>query len=346
MAKIGIVGGVVGASAGLILSMCVLPSTVAADEVNIYSYRKEHLIRPQLEAFAKATGLTYNIVTGKADALAQRMRREGRNSPADVLLTVDAGRLVRAKTMGILQSIRSAVLEQAIPARYRDPEGYWFGLGLRARTLFYSVDRVDPASLSTYEALTDSKWKGRILVRSSSNIYNQSLLASLVFHLGSGKAEIWARGVVANLARKPQGGDRDQLRGVAAGVGDVAIANHYYYAQLKASKKARDRQVVEKVKPFWPNQKGRGVHVNVSGAVVAKYAKHKANAIKLIEFLASAGGQKLYADYSYEIPVRPGSEASPIVKSLGAFKADVVDLEILGQKNAEAVKMFDRAGWR
>lgn len=339
-------GGVIGAAAGMVLSMSILPATVSADEVNIYSYRKEHLIRPQLEEFAKATGMSYNIVTGKADALAQRMRREGRNSPADVLLTVDAGRLVRAKTMGILQPVRSAILEKAIPARYRDPQGYWFGLGLRARTLFYSVDRVAPASLSTYEALTDAKWKGRILVRSSSNIYNQSLLASLVFHLGSGKAEAWARGIVANLARKPQGGDRDQLRGIAAGIGDVAIANHYYYAQLKASKKERDRKVVEKVKPFWPNQSGRGVHVNVSGAGVAKYAKHKANAIKLIEFLASVAGQKLYADYSFEIPVRPGAEASPIVKSLGTFKADVVDLEILGRNNAEAVRTFDRAGWR
>ena len=335
-----------GAMAGLMLSAIVLPATVSADEVNIYSYRKEHLIRPQLEAFAKATGVSYNIITGGADALAQRIRREGANSPADVLLTVDAGRLVRAKTIGILQPIRSAALERAIPDRYRDPEGYWFGLGLRARTLFYAVDRVDPASLSTYEALTDPKWKGRILVRSSSNIYNQSLLASLVFHLGGVKAESWARGIVANLARKPQGGDRDQLRGVAAGVGDVAIANHYYYARLKASKKPGDQQVVEKVKPFWPNQAGRGVHVNVSGAGVAKYSKHKANAIKLIEFLASAAGQRLYAEKSFEIPVRPGTEASPIVKSLGTFKADVVDLEILGRNNAEAVKTFDRAGWR
>ena len=346
MTNFGSVGGFVGVAAGMVLSISVLPSLAAADEVNIYSYRKEHLIRPQLEAFTKATGLSYNIVTGRADALAQRIRREGINSPADVLLTVDAGRLVRAKTMGILQSVRSAALEQAIPARYRDPEGYWFGLGLRARTLFYAVDRVDPASLSTYEGLTDPKWKGRILVRSSSNIYNQSLLASLLFHLGNVKAETWARGIVANLARKPQGGDRDQLRGLAAGVGDVAIANHYYYAQLKASKKARDRQVVDKVKPFWPNQGGRGVHVNVSGAGVAKYSKHRANAIKMIEFLASAEGQRLYADYSFEIPVRPGAEASPIVKSLGTFKADVVDLEILGRNNAEAVKTFDRAGWR
>ena len=331
---------------GLTLSVSILPTLAAAGEVNIYSYRKEHLIRPQLEAFAQTTGVSYNIVTGKADALAQRIRHEGVNSPADVLLTVDAGRLVRAKTMGILQSISSAALENGIPAHYRDPEGYWFGLGLRARTLFYAIDRVDPSLLSTYEALTDLKWKGRILVRSSSNIYNQSLLASLIFHNGRARAEAWARGIVVNLARKPQGGDRDQLRGVAAGVGDIAIANHYYYAKLRASKKSRDRKVVQMVKPFWPNQKGRGVHVNVSGAGVAKYSNNKANAIKLIEFLASAAGQKIYADSSFEYPVRPGVEASPIVKSLGLFKPDVVDLEILGRNNAEAVKTFDRADWR
>ena len=331
---------------GSTLSMFILPALAATGEVNIYSYRKEHLIRPQLEVFAQTTGLSYNIVTGKADALAQRIRHEGVNSPADVLLTVDAGRLVRAKTMGILQSISSAALENSIPARYRDPEGYWFGLGLRARTLFYAIDRVNPSSLSTYEALIDPKWKGRILVRSSSNIYNQSLLASLIFHHGRSRAEAWARGMVANLARKPQGGDTDQLRGVAAGVGDVAIANHYYYAKLKASKKSRDQKVAQLVKPFWPNQKGRGVHVNVSGAGVAKFSKNKANAIKLIEFLASAAGQKVYADVSFEYPVRSGVEASAIVKSLGAFKADVVDLEILGRNNAEAVKTFDRADWR
>ena len=330
----------------LTLSMAILPALAAAGEVNIYSYRKEHLIRPQLEVFAQTTGLVYNIVTGKADALAQRIRHEGVNSPADVLLTVDAGRLVRAKTMGILQSISSEALENSIPARYRDSEGYWFGLGLRARTLFYAVDRVDPSSLSTYEALTDPKWKGRILVRSSSNIYNQSLLASLIFHHGGLRAEAWARGVVANLARKPQGGDTDQLRGVAAGVGDIAIANHYYYAKLKASKKSRDQKVVQLVKPFWPNQKGRGVHVNVSGAGVAKFSKNKANAIKLIEFLASAAGQKVYADVSFEYPVRPGVKTSAIIKSLGAFKPDVVDLEFLGRNNAEAVKSFDRADWR
>jgi iron(III) transport system substrate-binding protein len=312
--------------------MFLFPALAGAGEVNIYSYRKEHLIRPQLEAFSKATGITYNIVTGSADALAQRIRREGANSPADVLLTVDAGRLVRAKAIGILQGVRSATLERSIPARYRDPEGFWFGLGLRARTLFYTVDRVDPASLSTYEALTDAKC--------------QSLLASLIHYHGRAKAEAWARGIVANLARKPQGGDRDQLRGAAAGVGDVAIANHYYYARLKASKKARDREVVEKVKPFWPNQSGRGTHVNVSGAGVTKSSKNRSNAIKLLEFLASKDGQRLYAAYSFEIPVRADVEASPIVKSLGAFKADAIDLEILGRNNAEAVKTFDRAGWR
>ncbi len=334
------------AAAGLVLSMPPEAVLAAPGEVNIYSSRKEHLIRPQLEAFTKATGISYRIVTGGADALTMRIQREGVNSPADVLLTVDAGRLVRAKKLGILRPIRSAVLERAIPARYRDPDGYWFGLGLRARLLFYAVGRVDPSSLSTYEALTGPEWKGRILVRSSGNIYNQSLLASLIHHHGGAKAEAWARGIVANLARRPQGGDRDQLRGIAAGVGDVAIANHYYYARLKASTKPRDREVIEKIKPFWPNQKGRGVHVNISGAGVAKHSRNRANAVKLLEYLASEAGQRIYARVSYEYPVREGVEPSPIAASLGAFKADVIDLEILGRNNAEAVRMFDRAGWR
>lgn len=326
--------------------LTILPGPAAADEVNIYSYRKEHLIKSQLEAFRKATGIRYNLVTGQANALIQRIKREGRNSPADILLTTDAGRLVHAKTLGILQPVKSAKLDAAIPARYRDPAGYWFGLGIRARILFYAVDRVGPSELSTYDALVDPKWKGRILVRSSGNIYNQSMLASLIHHLGPKRAGAWTRGVVANLARRPQGGDRDQIRAVAAGAGDVAIANHYYYVRLMTSKNQRDRDVAAKVKPFWPNQSGRGAHVNISGAGVIGSAKHKDAAIRLLEFLAGKEAQKIYADVGYEFPVRPGVEISKAVASLGEFKADRIPIEILGRNNSEAVRMFDRAGWR
>jgi iron(III) transport system substrate-binding protein len=324
-------------------------SSAFAAEVNIYSYRKEALIKPQLEAFRKATGISYNLITGKAGGLLQRLKNEGLNSPADILFTVDAGRLHRAIQMGLLQPIRSKLLETHIPARFRDPKGRWFGLGLRVRAIFYHSDRVKPSELNSYEDLADTKWKGRILIRSSSNIYNQSLLASLIEHYGAKKAEAWARAIVANFARRPQGGDRDQLRAVAAGEGDIAIANNYYYARLLTAKRARDRKVTEKVKVFWPNQTGpnaRGVHVNVSGAAVTKSAKNKANAIRLLEFLVGEEAQKIYASVGYEYPVRKGIARGSVVAGMGQFKMDNLVLESLGRHNAEAVRIFDRVGWR
>ena len=333
----------VAAAAGLFVGDI---AAMAAGEVNIYSYRKERLIKPQLDAFEAATGIGYNLVTGKADALAERIKAEGRNTPADVLLTVDAGRLVRARRMDILQAVRSDALARAIPARYRDPDGYWFGLGIRARTIFYAVDRVSPSDLSTYEDLADPKWKGRVLIRSSSNIYNQSLLASLIHHHGAGKARVWAGGMVANFARKPQGGDTDQLRALAAGAGDVAVANHYYYVRLLTSKKARDADVVAKVKPFWPNQDGRGVHLNISGAAVTRHARNRGNAVKLIEYLAGPEAQRIYATVGHEFPVREGIEPSAALAGLGAFKGDRLPLKVLGENNARAVRIFDTVGWR
>ena len=209
----------------------------AAEEVNVYSYRKAHLIGPLLEAFTARTGITVRLVTGNADALLERLKSEGLNSPADVLLTVDAGRLIRAKAAGVLQPVRSAVLERLVPARFRDPEGAWFGLSLRARVIFHARDRVRPDELSTYEDLADPKWRGRLCIRSSGNVYNQSLLASMIEHDGQARAEAWAKGVVANLARKPQGGDRDQIKAVAAGECDVTVANTYYYAGMLKSKR-------------------------------------------------------------------------------------------------------------
>lgn len=317
-----------------------------AAEVNIYSYRKEALIRPQLEAFRKATGIDYNLITGSDGGLLQRLRNEGRNSPADVLLTVDAGRLHRAVEMGLLQPVRSKILEETVPAHFRDPEGYWFGLGIRARAIFYNTKTVKPSELSTYEALADPKWKGRILIRSSGAIYNQSLLASLIAHDGKDRALAWAKGIVANLARRPQGGDTDQLHAAAAGEGDIAIANSYYYARLMNSKRASDRKVTEIVKVFWPNQAGRGAHVNVSGGGVAAYAPNKANAIKLLEFLVTPEAQHIYAEIGNELPVRKGVARGAAVMRMGAFKMDTLPLRVLGENNAEAVRLFDRAGWR
>ena len=332
------------ALAGTVLTISV-SGAQAAGEVNIYSYRQEVLIRPLLSRFTQKTGIKVNVVFAKKGMIA-RLKAEGRNSPADVILTVDAGRLIRAKQAGVLQPVKSAVLATAIPAQYRDPDGQWFGLTVRGRPIMYSAERVKPAQLSDYEALTDKKWKGRICIRSSGNIYNQSMLASMIAHNGAAKTETWARGLVANLARKPKGGDRDQIRAVAAGVCDIAIANTYYLAGMIKSKRASDRTAAGKIRIFWPNQAGRGAHVNISGAGVTKSAKHRANAIKLLEFLVSDEAQRLYAQKVLEYPVKRGIAVAQVLEGWGKFKADQLKLSELAKHNAEAVKVADRAGWR
>lgn len=316
------------------------------EEVNVYSARKEALIRPLLDMFTAETGVEVRLVAGGAGQLHERLRAEGRNSPADLFLTVDAGNLHRARLAGLLQPVRSAALEAAVPARWRDPGGYWFGLSLRARILIHAPDRVPAGALSTYEALADPEWEGRILVRSSSNIYNQSLIASMIAALGAQAAEEWARGLVANLARSPKGGDRDQIRAVAAGEGDIAIANTYYYGALAASDDPDDRAVAAAVAPFFPNQEGRGAHVNVSGAGVCAHAPNRGNAVALLEWLAGPRAQEAFAALNHEIPVRGGVALSPIVARWGAFGMDALPLAVLGERNREAIELADRAGWR
>lgn len=328
-------------------ALLALPLTGFADsEVNLYSARKENLIKPLLDRFTEQTGIQVNLVTGKADALLKRLQSEGINSPADLLLTTDAGRLYRAKQAGVTQAVESAVLTAAIPANYRDPEGHWFGLSVRARPILYVKDRVDPSQLSTYEALADAAWKGRICIRSSSNIYNQSLLASLIAADGVEATESWARGLVANLARPPVGGDRDQIKAAAAGQCDLAVANTYYLAGMLTSNDESQRLAAEKMGVFWPNQDGRGVHVNVSGAAVTRSASNRDAAIRLIEFLASDASQQWYAETNGEYPVRPGIALSPVLDAWGDFKADDLGLEKLGELNAEALRLMDRAGWK
>lgn len=345
--KINAVGALTRVATTAVAAIVLATAAPAgAAEVNIYSARQEVLIKPLLDAFVADTGIKVNVVTGKADALLERLAREGMNSPADVLLTTDAGRLVRAKQSGLLQPVRSAVLKANIPAQYRDPEGAWYGLSMRARPIVYARDRVDPATLSTYEALAEPAWRGRVCVRSSNSIYNQSMLAAMIHHLGSDRTEAWAKGLVANFARKPQGGDRDQIRAVAAGECDVALANTYYLAQLYTSSKESDRAAAAKVEVFWPNQGGTGVHVNISGAGVTKSASHRDDAIRLIEFLSSDDAQRLYAESVYEYPVKPGVPRSDLVAAWGAFEADSINLSLLGDNNAEAVRIADRAGWR
>ncbi len=328
-------------------ALLALPVTAFADtEVNLYSARKENLIKPLLDRFTGQTGIQVNLVTGKADALLKRLQSEGINSPADLLLTTDAGRLYRAKQAGVTQAVESEALTATIPANYRDPEGHWFGLSVRARPILYVKDRVDPSQLSSYEALADTEWKGRICIRSSSNIYNQSLVASLIAADGADNTETWARGLVANLARPPVGGDRDQIKAAAAGQCDLAVANTYYLAGMLTSKDESQRAAAEQMGVFWPNQDGRGVHVNVSGAAVTRSARNRDAAIQLIEFLASDASQQWYAETNGEYPVRLGVVLSPVLSAWGEFKADDLSLEKLGELNAEALQLMDRAGWK
>src|SRR5690606_14699851 len=326
-------------------AVSVTATPALSDEVNLYSSRQESLIRPILDEFEKDTGIKVNVVFAKEGTL-ERLKAEGDNSPADAVLTVDDSQLAAHKAAGVLQPIPSEGLDSNIPSHFRDRAGEWYGVSARSRVIFYAKDRVDPSELSTYEDLADPKWKGRICVRSSSHAYNQSLLAAMIVHDGAEAAEKWANGVKDNLARKPQGGDRDQLKAVAAGECDIAIVNTYYYGGLQNSKDPEEVAVTEKVALFWPNQDGRGAHVNVSGAGVTKSAKNKDAAIRLIEYLSEDKAQEFYASTNYEFPVKADVELDETVAGWGEFKMDEVSLGKVADAQAEAVKIFDRAGWR
>jgi iron(III) transport system substrate-binding protein len=330
----------------LFLLLGLFAEPILAVQVNLYSARQEALIKPLLDQFTAQAGIKVNLVTGDPDALLMRLKSEGRNSPADLLLTVDVGRLLRAQEAGLLQPVDSAVLHAAIPAQYRDPQGYWFGLSLRARVIVYARDRVSADQLATYEALTDPKWKGKICVRSSSNVYNQSLVAAMIARWGIAKTEAWARGLVANLARPPEGGDRDQIKAVAAGQCDLAIVNTYYLGGMLHSADASEREAAAKVTLFWPDQRGTGAHINVSGAGVTKAAKNRDHALRLLEFMVSDGAQRWYAEKNFEYPVKPGVAISDTLREWGEFVADDLELSLLGKHNAEAVRLMDRAGWK
>lgn len=324
----------------------LLASIASAAEVNIYSARKEDLIKPILEKFQQQSGIEVNLITGKADALLQRLISEGKNSPADILITTDAGRLYRAKKANVLQTFTSDVLNSSIPEQYRDPEGFWYGLTLRARPIVYSKQRVKAEQLSSYQALTQSEWKKRICVRSSDNIYNQSLVASLIANLGEEITLFWAETLVNNFARPPQGGDRDQIKAIAAGQCDLALVNNYYLGKMLTSNDEAEVAAAQKVKIFWPNQEGRGSHVNISGAALTKSSKNTAQAIQLLEFLVSDTAQQWYAEKNLEYPIKPGIQPSEILQSWGEFKADDLSLHQLGELNAEAVMIMDRAKWK
>ena len=322
------------------------PDTLTSSELNIYSARKEALIKPLLDRFSEATGTQINLVTGKGDALLTRLQSEGINSPADLLLTVDAGRLYRAQQAGILQPMISKRLNAAIPQHLRSIDDQWFGLSVRARVIVYAKDRVGVEQLSTYEALAEPRWRGKICVRSSSNIYNQSLVASMLATEGMQYTEAWLEGLVANFARTPAGGDRDQIKAVAAGLCDVAIVNSYYLGGMLRSSDPAQLEAASSVGLFWPNQDGRGTHINISGAGVTRSSQNPELAAQLIAFLASDESQRWYAGMNNEFPVRADIEVSDTLRTWGGFDADQLNVTELGRNNANAIMAMDRAGWK
>lgn len=314
--------------------------------VNLYSARHYDTDNELYDSFTKKTGIRVNLVEGEGDALLERILSEGANSPADVFITVDAGNLWRAENAGIWQSASSDILTRTIPANLRHPNNLWFGFSKRVRAIMYNKAKVNPSQLSTYEDLATGKWKGKVLVRSSNNIYNQSLVASLIGVHGIPETEKWARGFVGNFARPPEGNDTAQIKAVAAGIGDVALANSYYYARLASSSEAQDKAIVEKVGIFFPNQGDRGAHVNISGGGVVKNAPNKQGAILFLEHLASPEAQKSFSQGNNEYPVVEGVPLAPVLQSLGNFKSDTMNVATYGKLNPEAIMLMDRAGWR
>ncbi|MEM8875162.1 MAG: Fe(3+) ABC transporter substrate-binding protein [Planctomycetota bacterium] len=327
------------------LAVGVAVPAFADEVVNVYSSRHYDTDDALYDAFEEATGITVNIIEGDADALLTRIAQEGELSPADVFIAVDAGRLQLAVDKDVLASTESDVLDERIPDNLRHPDGLWFGLSKRVRVIFLSPD-VPNDFVTTYAELADPKVDGGLLIRSSGNVYNQSLVASIIANDGVDAAQAWAEGIVENLARTPQGGDTDQLRALAAGEGEIAVANHYYFARLLGSDDASNRAVAEKLTLVFPNQDGRGAHVNISGAGILKNAPNRENAIKLLEFLTTVEAQELYAVANYEYPVVSGVELSDILKSFGEFEEDELNASELGENNRAAVKVMDRAGWR
>ncbi|MEM7503935.1 MAG: Fe(3+) ABC transporter substrate-binding protein [Pseudomonadota bacterium] len=321
-------------------------TTQPAAEVNLYSSRHYDTDLAMYDNFTAETGIKVNLIEAGADELIERIQSEGEYSPADVLVTVDAGRLWRAEQAGVLQTVDSTVLNERIPDNLRHPDGLWFGLSKRARVIVYNRAAGMPEPLATYEDLADPAHRGKVCIRSSSNIYNISLLASIVARSGADAAEEWARGVVENFARPPQANDTGQIRAVASGECGIAVVNTYYLARLAASDDAEERAVAEAVGVVFPGQDGSGAHVNISGAGVVKTAPNRENAIRFIEYLTTDSAQAYFANGNNEYPAVAGIDASSAVEGLGDFQEDDLNASLLGTHQAEAIMVFDRAGWQ
>ncbi|MGK0256496.1 MAG: iron(III) transport system substrate-binding protein [Arcobacteraceae bacterium] len=332
-----------------ILIVCIFINTFlgASEIVNVYSHRHYAVDKQLYKQFEKETGIKVNLLKASSVELIKRIEKEGKYTKADVLLTTDVGMLELARSKGIFQSVDSEFLNKAIPLYLKDKDNMWFALTKRARIIAYNIDKIKPEELSTYSALGEDKWKNRIVVTKATEVYNQSLLASFIVNYGEEKAKQWARNIKENMARKPRGVDKDSLRAIAAGIGDVAIVNTYYVGQMIKDRSFSDRATSEMIDIFFPNQglNEKGTHINVSGAGVVKYSKNKQNAIKFIEFLASVKAQELFAKVNFEYPVNPNAEMSALLKSWGTFKEDKTSLYKIGNKNIEAVKMLNQVGW-
>ena len=323
------------------------PAVAQETILNLYSSRHYQTDEALYSKFTKATGIKLNRIEAGEDPLIERLRNEGASSPADVLITVDAGRLWRAEQAGLFQPIESKVLAARLPDHMRTPNNQWFGFSARARIIVYNKAAVKAADVQNYEDLADPKMKGKVCTRSGSHVYNLSLMSALIAHWGEAKAEQWARGMVANFARAPKGGDTDQIRAVAAGECGVAISNSYYYVRLLASDKPEDRKVIESTGIIWPNQKSFGTHMNVSGAGVVRHAKHRDAAIKYLEYLASDEAQSYFAEGNNEWPVVKGAPLNnKALASLGTFKMDTLNISALGKNQPVAQKIFDRVGYK
>ena len=318
----------------------------AAGEVNLYSSRHYDTDLAMYDNFTAETGIEVNLIEAGADELIERIQSEGESSPADVLITVDAGRLWRAEQAGVLQPIDSAILNERIPDNLRHPDGLWYGLSKRARVIIYNREAGLPEPLATYEDLADPAHQGKVCIRSSGNIYNISLLAGIVARSGAEAAEDWARGVVENFARPPQSNDTGQIRAVASGECGIAVVNTYYLARLAASEDAAEREVAGAVGIVFPNQDGSGAHVNISGAGVVATSPNREHAIRFLEYLTGNEAQAYFANGNNEYPAVSGVDASSAVEALGQFSEDDLNASLLGEHQAEAIMVFDRAGWQ
>jgi iron(III) transport system substrate-binding protein len=322
----------------IVITLMSWVSVSQAGEVNVYSYRKPTLIDPMFAAFTEQTGIKVNSVYAKKGML-EKLQSEGRNSPADLVFTVDIGRLSDIQNAGLTQSVSRSRFAADIPENYMEPNGHWFGLTTRARLIVTSKERVAPRAITTYEDLADPKWKGRICTRSGKHPYMVALTASMIAHHGLAGARSWLSGLKDNLARKPQGNDRAQVKAIKEGVCDLAVINHYYMAKM-----LKDPEQVpwaESVNVIFPNQEDRGTHMNVSGVALTKHAPNKDNAIKLMAFLASETGQEMYAEKNAEYPVKPGIRWSELQNSWGSFKEDSLSLALVAENRAAAIKLAD-----